>query len=277
MRPLVRHLIYFGAMVFAGLLLAGVSKAQALPNHFDPSAREQLPDLAAVPAIRFLTTTDFPPFNFRDASGELVGFHIDLARAICDELSIVCTVQSWPWAQAKDALAGNQGDALISGVALNADTAEQFGFSSVYLSFPARFVVRRADENAFDPDNANGAVISARTGGKHAAFIQKFLPDAILRESKTEIEALQALADGTADAYFGDALRASFWLNANSECCEFSGDAYFRPDYFGEGLAIAVPKGRDAVRTAIDVALARLQKKGKFDELYLRWFPISFY
>ena len=40
-----------------------------------------VPNLAAVPAIRFLTTADFPPFNYRDESGELVGFNVDLARA----------------------------------------------------------------------------------------------------------------------------------------------------------------------------------------------------
>ncbi|MCR6670375.1 hypothetical protein [Devosia ginsengisoli] len=41
--------------------------AQSLPYHSDPSAREILPSLTPVPAIRFLTTADFPPFNFRDA------------------------------------------------------------------------------------------------------------------------------------------------------------------------------------------------------------------
>src|SRR5690606_15002998 len=47
--------------------------AQNLPYHADPDAREILPLQGAVPAIRFLTTADFPPFNFRDESGELIG------------------------------------------------------------------------------------------------------------------------------------------------------------------------------------------------------------
>lgn len=57
-----------------------------------------------MPTIRFLTTADFPPFNFRDDKGELVGFNIDLARALCNDLSIACTVQAWPWDQAARAL-----------------------------------------------------------------------------------------------------------------------------------------------------------------------------
>ena len=77
--------------------------------------------------------------------------------------------------------------------------------------------------------------------------------------------------------YFGDAMRASFWLNTHIDCCDFAGEPYFRPDLFGEGLAVALPAGHDAVRQAIDYGLARLKRSGVYDELYLRWFPVSFY
>ena len=274
---LCRFLIQFCIFVLGALLIFAPAIAQIIPNHADPSARAQLPDSSAVPAIRFLTTTDFPPFNFRDPTGDLVGFNVDLARAICDELAVVCTIQPWPWEQAEDALVSNQGDALIGGVALDFESAKNLDFSSVYLTFPARFVVHKANLGSFDPDMPQGAVIAVRAGSRHAVFAQRFLPGTELLESETELEALDAVLKGKAVVYFGDAMRAAFWLNINHECCDFLGDAYFRPDYFGEGLAIAVPAGRDAIRVAIDAALSRLQKKGKFDELYLRWFPISFY
>ncbi|RYE61110.1 MAG: transporter substrate-binding domain-containing protein, partial [Oxalobacteraceae bacterium] len=61
----------------------------SLPLLFDQRERLQKPDLASVPRIRFLTTVDFPPFNFIDQSGKLSGFHIDLAREICRELGVV--------------------------------------------------------------------------------------------------------------------------------------------------------------------------------------------
>lgn len=53
------------AVVALLFMLCGVAaaNAQALPYHADPSAREQVPNLAAVPTIRFLTTADFPPFS----------------------------------------------------------------------------------------------------------------------------------------------------------------------------------------------------------------------
>lgn len=257
--------------------LAAPAHAQALPNHVDPTAREVVPNLTALPAIRFLTTADFPPFNYRDAQGALIGFNIDLARAICEELSVGCTVQAWPWEQVASALGDNQGDALIAGLALSAENGERFDFSNIYLSLPARFVTQAANAARFSADALAGRTVSVRRGATHAEFLARYLPKAIAAPFDTELEALDAVASGAADAYFGDAMRASFWLNEAGSCCSFAGDPYFRPDLFGEGLAVAVPAGNDTVRLAIDFALVRLKRDGRLDELYLRWFPVSFY
>jgi len=251
--------------------------AQPLPYHADPSAREILPNLTPVPAIRFLTTADFPPFNFRDSSGELIGFNIDLARRICAKVDVGCTVQAWPWEQATSALTDNQGDALIAGLALTPENGEQFDFSAIYLALPGRFVTRTADAAGFSPEKLAGKTVAVRTGSSHAEFLARYLPDVAVTGFATEIEALAAVEANAADAYFGDAMRASFWLNDNPDCCGFAGEPYFRPDLFGEGLAIAVPAGHDAVRHAIDWALVKLKEDGSLDELYLRWFPVGFY
>jgi len=252
--------------------------AQALPYHADPSARDLVPNLAAVPSIRFLTTADFPPFNYRDRSGELVGYNVDLARAVCADLNIACTIQAWPWEQASKALEDGQGDALIAGLAMTAETGALFDFSNIYLMLPGRFVLPRAGAGTgFDPAQLAGHAVAVRQGSAHEIFVTRYLPDAKLMAFDTEIAALEAVRDGAADAYFGDAMRASFWLNANPGCCAFAGQPYFRPDLFGDGLAVAVDAGHDTVRLAIDYSLARLKRSGVLDELYLRWFPIGFY
>jgi len=59
-----------------------------------------------MPRMRFLTTTDFPPFNFIDRKKRLTGFHVDLARAICEELEVLnrCQIQGLPWEELQDTL-----------------------------------------------------------------------------------------------------------------------------------------------------------------------------
>ena len=264
-------------MMLAAALLPVAVRAQNLPFHIDPSARDAQPDLTAVPAIRFLTTADYPPFNYRDANGELVGFNVDLARGLCAALEVACTVQAWPWEQAPRALEDNQGDVLIAGLGISGETAETFTFSSIYLMFPGRFVMAGAPDASFDPTTLAGRRVGVRAGSAHAGFLSRYLPSLTQMPFDTEIAALDALKAGSVEAVFADGLRASFWLNANLECCHFAGEAYFRPDLFGPGMAMAVPEGRDAVRVALDAGLIRMKRSGALDELYLRWFPVSFY
>lgn len=263
--------------VLTMLILASPATAQNLPYHFDPSARDEAPDLSAVPAIRFLTTNDFPPFNYRSSGGEVVGYNVDLARAICGVLDIACTIQAWPWDQAADALADNQGDALIAGMSITEANAERFDFSLTYMMLPGRFVTRREDAGGFSWQEVEGTIVATRRDSAQSEFIRTYLPGARVASYDNEIAALEAVASGTADSYFGDAMRASFWLNENPECCNFAGEAYFRPDLFGRGLAVAFPAEHNSVRRAINWALVRLKRNGALDELYLRWFPVSFY
>ena len=90
------------------------------------------------------------------------------------------------------------------------------------------------------------------------------------------------LADLKADklaAAFGDGMRLGFWLagSDSSDCCRFSGGPYLAPEYFGSGLAIAVAPDNARLAAAFDYALHELNAKGVFAELYLRYFPVSFY
>lgn len=269
----------FRAVLFAAcILVGGVGSvfAQNLPIHVDPGARDDTIDPVAVPALRFLTTPDFPPFNYTDAAGRLAGFNVDLADAICARLEARCTIQAWPWDRVQDALTDNQGDALIAGLDIAGGAGDRFDFSRIYLQLPARFVTQKPVAPDFDPLTMVGT-IAAREGSAHAELVARTLDRAEIDFYDSEFEALDAVAAGDADAFFGDAARASFWLNENPDCCAFAGEAYFRPDLFGAGLAVAVPAGLDNVRVAINWALTRLQREGRIDEIYLRWFPVSFY
>jgi polar amino acid transport system substrate-binding protein len=272
---LLRVPVFLGAW----LAIAGFTDAsdQFLPNHVDPTAREIQPSSAPIAAIRFLTTADFPPFNFRDANGELIGFNVDLAKRICAEVNVACTLQAWPWDQAVEALVDNQGDALIAGISIESGEDWRLDFSATYLALPGRFVTTSANAVGFSTNSIDASTVAVRTGSAHEKFMQRYFPHANLVRFATELAALDAVRSGQASSFFGDALRASFWLNENLDCCSFASQAFFRPGLFGEGLTIAVPAGNDAVRHALNWALAELKENGGLDELYLRWFPVGFY
>ena len=79
------------------------------------------------------------------------------------------------------------------------------------------------------------------------------------------------------DLLFGDGISLAFWLNGteSGNCCAFRGGPFLESRYFGEGVGIAVRRGNDPLRQGFNWALFRLWEKGRFSDLWLRYFPIS--
>jgi len=272
------------AFAFSLAALLGPAKAAEpqVPVLWDSKERLQKPDLSTLPRLRFLTTTDFPPFNFIDKSGRLSGFHIDLARAVCAELAIAekCQIQALPWAELDGALNSGEGEAIIAGVPATAATREKYAFSRPYLQFPARFIMRKAQAIS-EPlvDKLQGKRVGVLAGSAHERVLRDYF-GSVKVVTYTKPDWLNAdLKDGKLDAVFGDGMRLSFWLAGTDAagCCRFAGGPYLAPEYLGTGLAIAAKPDNAALATAFDYALHEISAKGTFAELYLRYFPVSFF
>ncbi|HEX2538585.1 MAG TPA: transporter substrate-binding domain-containing protein, partial [Pseudolabrys sp.] len=60
----------------------------SVPSFWDPRRRPERPDLSRISIIRFLTETDYPPFDYAGPDGNPAGFNVDLARMICEEIKV---------------------------------------------------------------------------------------------------------------------------------------------------------------------------------------------
>ncbi len=79
--------------------------------------------------IRFLTDSDFPPFNFYDEDGVLVGFNVDLARAICLELNTSCDIKARPWEELFAGLKNGDADADIAAQKVTASALKEVAYT----------------------------------------------------------------------------------------------------------------------------------------------------
>ncbi|WP_209002062.1 transporter substrate-binding domain-containing protein [Stappia albiluteola] len=248
------------------------------PNFWDPRATAE--NAGVTPeAIQFLATDDFPPFAFRDSTGRLTGFNIDLARAVCEELKIACSLRVKSFDALIPALMREEGDAIIAGLRPTEANLKTLRFSDDYLGLPARFVAGRGARIDATPEGLDGQAISVVGGTLHEAFLKRFFPRSQLVVFETTEEARDAVRTGAVTAHFGDALSLSFWLNGelSADCCAFAGGPWLEPGYFDRGLAVAFRADDELRQQALDYALRRLQQKGTYSELYLRYFPISYY
>jgi polar amino acid transport system substrate-binding protein len=284
-RALLVKLRFLSAIVVCTLTaFDGQARADEpqVPVFWDAKERLPKPDLHTLARLRFLTTTDFPPFNFLDASGRLSGLHVDLARAICAELDIAdkCQIEALPWGELDDALQKGQGEAIIAGIAVTQETRAKYTFSRPYLQFPARFVMPKAsvlNEPLYSKLKDKQIGVMAETA--HERMLRDYFSD-VKVETYTKQEAmLNDLKAGKITGAFGDGMRLGFWLAGSdaADCCRFAGGPYLAPEYLGTGLAIAVKPDDQALASALNYALHSLSGKGTFAELYLRYFPVSFY
>jgi len=252
----------------------------AVPGFWDPRRRPERPDLSRIAIIRFLTETDYPPFNYAGPDGAPAGFNVDLARLICEEIKVACTVQMRRFDTLIGSLNSNTGDAVIASIAETPEMRRQVDFSDPYYRTPARFVSRR--DVAFDdvrPEALEGKKIAVVGGTAHEAFLKTLFTEAELKPYPNQDAARFALKKGEVDLLFGDGIALAFWLNGtdSQNCCVFRGGPYVESRFFGEGVGIAVRRGNDLLRQAFNWALFRLWEKGRFTDLWLRYFPISPY
>lgn len=264
-------------------IAAGQPAARAdIPSFWDAKQRLAKPDMTPFQRLRFLTTTDFFPFNFLDTDRRLNGLHIDLARAICSELGMLdrCQIQALPFEELESALQRGDGEAVIAGLAITAESREKFLFSRSYMMFPARFVTRR-DVQLSEPiyKAIAGKRVGVVSGTAHETMLRDLFTQATLVSFPGERELENALTQGSVDAIFGDGMRLSFWLpsEAAKNCCVFVGGAYIAPEYLGRGLAIAVRSDQPTLAQALNYALQEIDADGTLSDLYLRYFPVNFY
>ncbi|RWK98926.1 MAG: transporter substrate-binding domain-containing protein [Mesorhizobium sp.] len=270
------------AMTGAQWLTTARAAEPQVPVLWDAKERLPKPDLSALPRLRFLTTTDFPPFNFLDGAGRLSGFHVDLARAICAELDIAekCQIQALPWAELEAALQKGEGEAIIAGIAATPESRSKYAFSRSYLQFPARFIMPKAKaltEPIFD--RLRGKRVGVIAGSAHERMLRDYFGTVQVVPFAQLEELYDGLKTGKVDAGFGDGMRFAFWLGSSNAaaCCRFAGGPYLAPEYLGSGMAIATRANDPALAAAFDYALQQISVKGTFAEFYLRYFPVSFF
>jgi polar amino acid transport system substrate-binding protein len=269
-------------LIFLDCCLAIIAHADDLttPLFWNLQHHVEKPNLGNLRVVRFVTDDTYPPFGFTQADGSLAGFNIDLARAICDELQLACTIQVRRWDALIPAVEQGQADAIIASQRITAGQGARVDFSSPYYKTPARFMVRTSSPfNDITPETMSGMTIAVERHSAHEAYLRHYFAHASIKTYDDATSLRAALKRGDVDIAFGDGVSQAIWLAGqdSNHCCRFASGPYLEDHYFGEGAGIAVRKGNLQLRRAIDYALAHIASKGLYRDLYLRYFPISFF
>lgn len=245
-----------------------------------PDAVRPKPDMKRIDKIRFITDSDYPPFHYYDEVGALTGFNVDLAKAICEVLEVQCEIDATNWSDLIPTLDRGEADAAIASIRITKEALDEADFTSRYYATPARFVARKDSElTDIRPETVEGLKIGVAKGTGHEAYLKTYFGDAAVASFDTPEDAQKALKNGAIDLIFGDGVSLTFWINGvtSDSCCEFRGGPYLDSKYFGEGVGIAVKKGNRRLAEVLNYGLEQVHASGRYEELFLRYFPMNFF
>ncbi|MFN3171483.1 MAG: ABC transporter substrate-binding protein [Hyphomicrobiales bacterium] len=235
--------------------------------------------VAAQDVVRIGTEGAYPPFNYTDSDGNLVGFEIDLAAALCEEMNVTCELVAQDWDGIIPALLANRYDAIMASMSITEERMEIVDFSDKYYQTPARFAVRDGSEiTETSPQALAGMTIGAQSATIHANFLEDVYSESDIRLYPTQDEANLDLAAGRIDLILADSIVLYEWMETDDgSCCTFIGDAYNDPAYFGFGVGAAVRQGEDELRERFNAAIAAVIENGTYQEISDKYFPFSVY
>lgn len=222
--------------------------------------------------LKIGTEGAYPPFNNMTADGKLVGFDIDIARALCAEMNAECEFVTQDWDGIIPALQAGRFDAIIASMSITEERQKQVDFTDKYYSNTLNFVAPK--ESDFSPDSVDGASIGVQESTISAAFAEENYPDADVRAYPTQLEAYADMETGRVDAVLADFGVQYEWLESDDgTCCEFKGEAVSSDDQIG----IAVRKGESALVEKFNAAIQAIRENGKYAEINEKYFPFDVY
>ncbi len=249
--------------------------AQA-PRPRDAEAAEREPPRRV--AIRFLTDSDFPPFNYFDEDNVLTGFNVDVARAICLELSAACDIQVRPWAELLPALAKGEADAVIASHSVRPNALKVVDFTDRYYFTPARFAGKRGTAT---PRRSRPRAWRARRSPSPRAPRTRPIcapSSATARSASSRRWSWRATRSSSAPS-ISCSTTASAWPSGSTArprgpAASSRAGRSREPKYFGDGIGIAVKREDAQLKTLINRRCKRMRESGRYEELLLRYFPL---
>lgn len=230
------------------------------------------PFAQAADKIRIATEGAYAPFNYIDESGELKGFDVDIAKALCKQMQADCQIVAQDWDGIIPGLMSRKYDAVIASMSITPERSRVVDFTDPYYSNSLIFVAPKT--SSFDPKAVDGKTIGAQRATIAGQHLEDKLADKVsVKLYNTQDNAYLDLASGRLDAILSDQLPAYDWLRSGAgEAFEFRGEKIDIDDKIG----IAVRK-RDKLRERLNKALAEILENGTYDEINAKYFPFSIY
>ena len=230
--------------------------------------------------VRIATEGSYAPFNYVTPDGQLAGFDIDIARAICAKEDLDCSITAQDWDGIIPGLLAHKFDAIVASMSITDERRKRVDFTEKYYQTPARFVARKGAALDFTKAGLKGKILGAQRSTIHANYLNDNYQDvADIRLYDTQENANLDLVSGRLDAVLADAtvLASGFLDKPEGKDFAFAGPELKDPKWFGDGAGIAIRKGDDKLREVLNKGIEAIRADGTYDEINKKYFSFPIY
>ena len=244
--------------------------------------------------IKIGTEGAYPPWNSKDASGNLIGFEVELAQELCAIMKYECTIVEQDWDGMIPALLMRKFDAIMAGMSITAERQKTITFSQGYADEVAQLAVMKGSdlEGMDTPSGINLSIggsdvkkalatITGALAGKTvcvqtATIHQNFLDSGDVgkvnvRTYKTQDEVNLDLASGRCDAALAAAVAFSDYAEKSGKPVVLTGPT-FSGGAFGNGVGVGIRKDDTELLKKFNAAINKARKNGDISRIAIKWF-----
>jgi len=224
--------------------------------------------------LRIGTEGAYPPFNMVDEDGDLHGFDIDVAKALCEKMERECTFVIQDWDGIIPGLLAGKYDAIVASMSVTEERKQAVDFTNKYWTNKLQFIAPKDVDLDISAEGMAGKNVGAQRATISAQWVEENIPEAELKLYDTQENAYLDLAAGRIDAIIADMLVNYEWLESEAGAdFEFKGEPVFENDL----IAIALRKGNEDLVADFNAAIDAIVEDGTYAEINAKYFPFSIY
>lgn len=212
---------------------------------------------------------NFPPMGFRDESGNLVGFDIDMAKEAAKRANMEIEFKPIDWSSKEAELKSKKIDALWNGLSVTEERKKNILFSNPYIK-NGQIIIVRADSGLQSKDDLQGKLVATQEGSSSYDVIKATGIDKVAKEIKLYPDNVTALMDveiGRVDAIVVDSIVGRYMISKKADVYRIVGD-----EFAAEEMAVGFRKEDTKLAEKFNQVLADMKKDGTSGKISVKWF-----
>ncbi len=212
------------------------------------------------------TNAAFPPYEFVDDNGEIVGIDAEIAAALAEKLGMELEIKDMEFDSLITACAGGSVDVVLAGMTVTDERKESVNFSDSYAT-GIQVIIVKEDSEIATADDLEGKIIGVQSGTTGDIYCTDDYGQDSVKQYANGALAVEALKNGQVDCVIIDNEPAKSFVAANE------GLKILDTEYVTEDYAIAIAKENTELLEKINKAMAELKADGTIDKIINKYIP----